>query len=221
MMPFAGGIEDVSNGALLLSAAAALLYLFALEQPASWKRSAVKTLPVLLLAFVALNRDGPALLVAGLVLGAAGDFFLSRDGDNPFLAGLASFLLAHIAYVVLFLGSGGGLPVLVGWHVVAALAIAAFSLSVLVLLMRHVPANMRMPVVAYCIAIVLMGLTALTTGNWMVIAGALLFMASDTLLALERFVLPETFGHRLPVRVAVWTFYYAAQLLITLGFVLA
>lgn len=221
MMPFAGGIEETANGALLLSIVSALLYLFALEQPVSWKRSAVKTLSVLLLAVVALRRDAPALLIAGLMLGAAGDYFLSRDGDRPFLAGLASFLAAHIAYIVLFHGTGDGVSVLVqGWHVTAGLGMVAFSACVLGVLTGRVPANMRLPVVAYCVAIVAMGLTALTTGNGLIIGGAVLFMASDTLLAWARFALSGVSSLSVPMHVAVWVFYYAAQLAITLGFVM-
>ena len=48
------------------------------------------------------------LLVAALVLSAAGDAFWSREGERALLGGLAAFFAAHIAYVVLFLRMGDG-----------------------------------------------------------------------------------------------------------------
>ncbi len=75
----------------------------------SLPRSAVKTLAVALLAVLAFVENGPLLLVRRAGARArCGDAFLSRDGDRAFLAGLASFLVAHLVYIALFLCSGGG-----------------------------------------------------------------------------------------------------------------
>lgn len=221
MMPFAGGVESTSNGALILSVAAALFYLFALDQPESWKRSAVKTLAVASLAVVAVDRSAPLLLVAALGLSAVGDLFLSREGERPFLAGLASFLAAHVAYVSLFYGIGEGVgAALEPWRAAVGVAILALTFAMLRVLMPRLEAVMRLPVVAYAAAILLMGLAALTTQNPAVMAGALLFMASDSLLAWEKFAEPDGSDRRKPMRVAVWVLYFAAQVLIALGVVL-
>lgn len=45
-------------------------------------------------------------------------------------------------------------------------------------------------------------------------------MTSDGLLAAERFLLAAISPHRVWMRYAVWVLYYAAQLAITLGFLL-
>ena len=47
---------------------------------------------------------------------------------------------------------------------------------------------MRLPILVYVAAIVAMGLAALTLGSPWIIGGAILFMASDSLLAAERFL---------------------------------
>lgn len=222
MLPFPGGIEATENATLAFSIVAAALYAFILEMRPSWLRSAVKTLSTALLAVLAWLLRAPDLLIVGLALGSLGDLLLSRPGDKAFLGGLASFLAAHIAYVVLFLQQGAGLSVLTlePWRGIAAIFVAVFALSMLLVLMRRVPPAMRVPIVAYSMAILLMGVTVLTTSNWMVIAGAVLFMASDALLGWERFVAPGISTFRSMQRLAVWALYYLAQLLITLGFVL-
>ena len=45
-------------------------------------------------------------------------------------------------------------------------------------------------------------------------------MASDGLLATEKFLVAAISPHRAWMRLAVWVLYYAAQLAITLGFLL-
>jgi len=222
MMPFPGGIEANANATLLFSFVAAVIYAFALDMPPKLARTAAKTLAVALLAVLAAMQGGPPLLVAALALSAVGDAFLSRDGEKAFLGGLASFLAAHIVYVALFLKTGGGLELLSAqsWRGAIALAMAAFSIVMLAALWRRVGPQLRVPIAVYVAAILAMGLSALTTGNAWVIAGAVLFIASDGLLAAERFLLAAISPHRVWMRYAVWVLYYAAQLATTLGFLL-
>ncbi|MDG4878559.1 lysoplasmalogenase [Mesorhizobium sp. WSM4935] len=223
MMAFPGGIEANANATLLFSFVATVIYLFALDMSPKWTRTAAKTLAVALLAVLAAMQGGPALLVAALALSAAGDALLSRDGEKAFLGGLASFLAGHIAYVVLFAQAGGGLGLLTAqsWRGATALAMAVFSIVMLAALWRRVGPQLRIPVAVYVAAILAMGVSALTTENRWVIAGAVLFIASDGLLAAERFLLSAISLQRLWMRYAVWVLYYAAQLAITLGFLLA
>ncbi|TIP68916.1 MAG: lysoplasmalogenase, partial [Mesorhizobium sp.] len=65
-----------------------------------------------------------------------------------------------------------------------------------------------------------MGISALTLSNFWVVGGAVLFMAYDGLLAAEKFLLSAISPHRAWTRHAVWALYYAAQLGITMGFLL-
>ncbi|MDX8479031.1 lysoplasmalogenase family protein [Mesorhizobium sp. VK24D] len=223
MMPFAGGIDANPNATLLFSIAAAAIYALALELSPRLARSAAKTLAVGLLAVLAVMQGGPLLLVAALGLSAAGDAFLSRDGEKAFLGGLASFLAAHVAYIALFLKAGGGVGLLAAdpWRGAIALAMAAFVIVMLAALWRRVGPALRVPIAVYVAAILAMGISALTTSYFWVIAGAVLFMASDGLLAAERFLLAAISPHRVWMRYAVWVLYYVAQLAITLGFLLS
>lgn len=221
-MPFAGGIDANANATLIFSLAAAVIYAFTLGMPPTLARSAAKTLAVAMLAVLAALQGGPLLLVAALALSAVGDAFLSRDGEKAFLGGLASFLVAHIVYVALFLRSGGGLELLgaESWRGAIALAMAVFAIVMLAALWRRVGPGLRAPITVYVAAILAMGVSALTTSNFWVIGGAVLFMASDGLLATEKFLVAAISPHRAWMRFAVWALYYAAQLAITLGFLL-
>ncbi|MDX8523132.1 lysoplasmalogenase family protein [Mesorhizobium sp. MSK_1335] len=222
MMPFPGGIEANANATLLFSFVAAVIYAFALDMPPKLTRTAAKTLAVALLAVLAAMQGGPLLLVVALGLSAIGDAFLSRDGEKAFLGGLASFLAAHIVYVALFVRAGGGLELLSAetWRGAIALAMAAFSVVMLAALWRRVGPQLRIPIAVYVAAILAMGISALIASNAWVIAGAVLFIASDGVLAAERFLLAAISPHRVWMRYAVWVLYYAAQLAITLGFLL-
>ncbi|MFD2053617.1 lysoplasmalogenase [Mesorhizobium calcicola] len=222
-MPFAGGIDANANATLIFSLAAAVIYAFTLGMPPTLARSAAKTLAVAMLAVLAALQGGPLLLVIALTLSAVGDAFLSRDGEKAFLGGLASFLGAHVVYVALFLRSGGGLELLgaESWRGAIALAMAVFAIVMLAVLWRRVGPGLRVPIVVYVAAILAMGVSALTTGSVSIIGGALLFMASDGLLAAEKFLVAAISPHRAWMRFAVWALYYAAQLAITVGFLLS
>src|SRR5690606_39228556 len=104
--------DSLSNGSLIFSVGAAVLYLVIIEHRPSLPRSVAKTLAVALLAVLALLEAGPPLLVAALVFCAVGDAFLSREGDSAFLGGLGSFLIGHVVFVVLFAAYGEGLSLL-------------------------------------------------------------------------------------------------------------
>lgn len=221
-MPFPGGIDADANATLLFSLVAAVIFAFTIGMPPRLTRSAVKTLAVAMLSVLAFQQGGPWLLVAALALSAVGDAFLSRDGDKAFLGGLASFLAAHVLYVALVLRAGGGTGLLGAepWRAAIALAMAVFGLAMLVALWRRVGPGLRLPVGVYVAAILAMGISALTMSNVSVIGGAVSFMASDGLLAAEKFLVPAISPHRVWMRYAAWALYYGAQLAIILGFLL-
>jgi uncharacterized membrane protein YhhN len=218
-MPFPGGIEGTANGTLLLSMAAAFLYLFMLRRPPSLRRTLVKTACVALLALLAWIVAGPPLLVLALALGAAGDALLAQEGEGYFLGGLVAFLAAHLAYLWLFAAAGGGMAAIASdpARIALALGLLAFGAAMTRLLLPHVAGPIRLPVAAYVVVIIAMCIAALTLDRPLVIAGALLFAASDTVLAWEKFRLAPEAPERVATAPAVWVLYVAAQLLITLG----
>lgn len=204
---------------LAVSLGAALIYgLTWLRRPPSMARTVFKTVPVAALALLAWASGAPWLLVAALGFSALGDAALSRDGEAAFMAGLGSFLIAHIAYVPLFWQTGVG--ALEGWRLIAAPLCLVYAVIVARWLWPHL-GEMRAPVAVYMLAIVAMGIAALTVpmALWPILLGALSFIASDTVLAAETFVYQNQ--PRRWTAPVVWITYYAAQALIASAFVCA
>jgi len=159
------------------------------------------------------GRRQPALrrwILGGLALSLVGDVALMWPRQG-FLPGLIAFLLAHLAYIVAFTR---------GHRLFARAApVAIYTLvagAVLVLLWPSVPAGLRVPVACYVLALTAMSAQAAVAGlaahdgdrlrgRWLVLGGAL-FMASDALLATNKFALP------LPAaNLWILTTYWAAQ----------
>ncbi|MEX3011586.1 lysoplasmalogenase [Hoeflea sp. TYP-13] len=214
MQIFEYGLDSPQLGTLLFSAVAAFIYLFMVARPPSARRTGVKTLSVALLGVLSVVVDGPVLLTAALLACAAGDAFLAQD-DRAFLAGLAAFLAGHVLYVIVFVSRGDiGLATQPLRLVIAAVMI----LSTVMIALRLLPAvgDLKLPVAAYILVILSMGLAALSTPGWGVVGGAVLFMASDTVLAAQKFLLPQEDAPH-PRALFVWISYYLAQLLIALS----
>jgi len=132
------------------------------------------------------HADRRTWFVVALVLSMLGDIFLMLPRDL-FVAGLASFLLAHVAYVIGFRMHGGSAA---AWAVSAAGVVvvdAALARPIVAAVRRDHP-DLLAPVVAYMVVISAMVSAAIATGVALAIAGAALFFASDTLIAWSRFV---------------------------------
>ncbi|WP_332825869.1 lysoplasmalogenase family protein [Ramlibacter sp.] len=148
-------------------------------------------------------------LLAALALCLAGDVLLMLEG--LFIPGLVSFLAAHLCYLALFkqgqrwFPSGGALAATLA----AAVAMYAF-------LFPHLGPVLKVAVAAYAVVIALMAAQAIgravvlrDAASVAVAAGSVVFMLSDTLLAINRFAQP------LPMaQFWVLATYYAAQVLI-------
>lgn len=180
-----------------------------------WRTSPVRYIskPIASLAFIAAGIDRGALdstygtiLFVGLILAAFGDVFLLGSTRRSFLAGLISFLLGHVAYVVAFLTLGTDILWLAGGFFL----VVGLATVILRWLRPHLDAEMNSPVLAYVAVISLMVVAA--TGavgdgatSW-ILAGAIGFFASDLAVARNQFV-TESVANRawgLPL-------YYASQ----------
>ena len=226
MMPFPGGIDSLANGTLIISVGAACLYLVLRGTEPVWRRTLLKTASIALLAFLAMIAGGPFLLVAALLICAVGDALLAQEGEQFFLGGLVAFLLGHLVYIALFLavaaGLGIGMATLLAEPWRAFLVLAAF-VATGALALRLLPAigeDLRLPVIAYAVAILAMLAAAATLPLPMVVAGATLFFVSDAILAAERFLLEDDSLPKVVAGPAVWVLYYLGQMAIVLGFVL-
>ena len=132
---------------------------------------------------------------AGLLLSLVGDVALLWPAEG-FLPGLIAFLLAHLAYIAAFC-----VPARLAARPLAFVAYALLAAIILSQLWAGVPGALRAPVVAYVLCLATMASQAAVW--WRVAAGrddaalarhaaigGALFMASDSLLAINKFALP-------------------------------
>ncbi len=172
----------------------------------------IKAIPVLSLAFLAfLKIPGikGKLLGIGFLFSDLGDILLELDRSAYFVFGLAAFLIAHIFYITVFIRK----PVLKKPRSIIVFVIIAYGLVLGSILIPHL-GSMMIPVVAYLIVILAMGISAALGSNnhLLIIAGACLFIASDSIIAVNKFLMPVPFS-------SLWimTIYYSAQCCIISG----
>ena len=171
-------------------------------------------MPALALAVLVTARPlrgaVPMLLLVAIGFSWGGDALLNLPGDLGFVVGLASFLLAHVTYVALFLRlpAGGRRPPV--WTV----AYAAWYVAFLALLQPHL-GGLLLPVALYGLVLGVMAAIAGGLGGLIAVGGAL-FVASDSVLALGRFLPGYEFA---PHDLVVMSTYLAAQGLIAFGVV--
>jgi uncharacterized membrane protein YhhN len=156
------------------------------------------------------HSDVRAWFVAALILSLAGDVFLMLPNDL-FVPGLASFLLAHVAYTVGFDLHPGSAAALTGASV-AVVVVGAVLASRIVTRVRHDHPSLVGPVVAYMVVISAMVASALAAGPVLAAVGAVLFYGSDTLIAWDRFVRPRGW---MPLAIIVT--YHAGQAALVLS----
>jgi uncharacterized membrane protein YhhN len=137
----------------------------------------------LLMPVLMAGRDRPAQ--RALALGGAGDVALLGSSQIAFTAGLACFLAGHVAWIIALRQRPGGGGRLRARPALAAPHLAAFGALNAYLWTRT--GTDRIPVLAYSTALLAMSLVALDSGSPRTAAGGALFLASDALLALEKF----------------------------------
>ena len=207
-------MAPVLSGAFLAIAVGALLWAeLKLSRLGIWLAKPIASTLFVITALLsgALASSYGQLILLGLLLSWLGDVFLIPKRQLFFIAGLGSFLLAHVAFSGAFLLQPlAALPL-----ALAAFAMVVVAIIVLRWLWPHLPHNFRPAVVAYLGAISLMVIlasgTMAATGLHLVI-GAVMFAASDIFVARDRFVSPSV-ANRL------WglPLYYAAQLIFALS----
>jgi uncharacterized membrane protein YhhN len=130
------------------------------------------------------------LIIAGLGLSLCGDCFMMLKKKRV-MEGMLSFLLAHLFYIAAFLIEAQ--PRFKALLVLPLLIYAAIMLSVLLPRLG----KMRVPVAVYILAITAMAAIASgrhikvqSSKTLLALCGALLFVASDSVWAVNRFVKP-------------------------------
>lgn len=182
-------------------------------------------MPVLALYYVASAAQLNFIIITAIVFGWLGDIFLMiPDPQNTrryFKPGLIAFLLGHILYIAVFaayLPRVCNVPAW-GW---GALAVYVAAGAVGFRLIASHAGKMLPAIVAYIVIIVLMGASTILPlgsvhmiGAVMAMAGAFVFMVSDTLNAYNRFVREIPFE-----RIFTMGTYLGGQFLLVQGYLL-
>lgn len=170
------------------------------------------TVLILLLALALPDAVSPlyrVLIAVGILFSLGGDIFLMLPRD-AFVWGLLSFLIAHLFYIGAYVSRAG-------WQL-NWLLLAPFILYVAGLLYLLLPqaGAMRIPVMLYALVLMTMGWQAAALwavmrdiATLLAMVGALLFIASDSILALDKFRAPI-----LQRDLLIMSTYYGALLLI-------
>ena len=212
--------------AAMNSAAIALLAMAGVAAAANWfavttaRRQLewiTKPLVMLLLIGAALAIDTaiPGVrtwFVLALVASLAGDVFLMLEPDR-FIAGLSSFLVAHVAYIVGF-GVAGMEPA-------PAVVVAGVALVAVATIGKRIHAGARArdaalaaPVAAYIAVISAFLVAAVGSTTAIAAFGAVFFYTSDTILGWNKFV-----AHLPNARISTMSTYHVAQALLVISLV--
>jgi len=193
---------------LLISAVCSMAYLVVPPIVSSPWWVGFKVMSIVLLAVLGFRAN--LLLGIALAVSSIGDLFLGL-GERWFLFGLASFLVAHIVYILTFRASFSvRLFKRQPMRILGVLAILATLTGMLTFLSGSL-GPMLLPVVAYSLVLAGIGICAMGADLRSPLAaiGALLFIGSDAMIAIGKFHSPVPFEHY-----AVWGTYYVAQLFI-------
>jgi uncharacterized membrane protein YhhN len=148
------------------------------------------------------------MIIAGLIFSLAGDIFLMLATDR-FVAGLVAFLLAHLFYIAAFASE---ISTLIWWPLIP---FVIFGTVIYIILVSSL-GKLKLPVLIYVAVILIMAWLAWERwsqtghiGALLASIGAVLFIVSDAILAMDRFL-----GTFKLARALNLTTYFAAQLLI-------
>ena len=179
---------------LILAVMGAVAYLYGVSMQATLLCLLSKPVPVL--ALLGWLQDAPASpyrrwISIGLLFSLLGDILLAWPVDL-FVFGLGAFLVAHLAYLKAYLVDCRRLALLP-----LALALLA-GVSLFSVMAAKGLGDLLIPVAVYALAISAMLWRALARlgshvpkrSAWLAAAGAVAFVVSDSLIGIDRFVLP-------------------------------
>ena len=161
--------------------------------------------------------SAPILVMAiGFAFSALGDFLLDLPKDKGFTLGLFAFFAAHIAFIIYLW------PLMMPVHQFTLMEVLIVITTILsstifyIWLKPSLDKDLVIPVAAYSTVIALMGITAFTTTatSLLIPLGALLFIASDVVLSIEKFKFKFLWDKELN-----WALYAGGQILLAIGVV--
>jgi alkenylglycerophosphocholine hydrolase len=177
--------------------------------PLSFLVKAVPIFALALMVWMATPTGKGRLIGLGLIFSGAGDVVLELPAKGVFVPGLLLFLMAQVIYIFAFFRK----PLLDKQRIAVGTGFLAYGIVMGGLLVPNL-GPMRIPVMAYLLVITAMGLSAVlgSENSTILVAGAILFILSDSLIAVNRFLVPiPTAGFWIMIT------YYPAQFLIARG----
>jgi uncharacterized membrane protein YhhN len=178
---------------------------------------------ILLTGFITASAKFPPLryyIAVALFFSWLGDIFLLTDAKISFgfIAGLGSFLVAHIFYILFFLRVRNKQLPEKSWNIFVITAVVVYAIALFVFLYPHI-GNLKFPVAIYALTISTMLITAVHAFNKYnlnaarnCIAGAILFVVSDSLLSVNKF-----YSSFPAAGISIMVTYALAQFVITKG----
>jgi uncharacterized membrane protein YhhN len=163
-----------------------------------------------------LSQKTRKFMILALCFSLAGDILIMFDDTsiNYFLAGLISFLLAHIMYIYVFLNKKNNKIKPIIFTSLLILYAIGF-----IYILKDGLESMFIPVIIYMLAILIMAISGSLRKNNvsnisynLVISGALLFMISDSFIAINRFYTSVPSEHLI-----IMSTYSLAQYCIVMG----
>ncbi len=162
------------------------------------------------------------LIIGAMTFSWIGDILLMLQGQisGIFIFGLAAFLIAHICYIFGFRKARFDDPGEINKSFVQTrIVFLVFVGGAIIYMLYPGLEEMMIPVIFYTIVIIAMGITALLRRGWtrdksfiMTYSGALLFIMSDALIGINKFMNPIVQAPLL-----IMATYISAQLLIVKG----
>ncbi len=175
-----------------------------------------------LAAYYLVNaKQRSTLFLVAIFFCWVGDVMLLFKPELFFMGGLVAFLTGHVLYILCYqqMRSNASPNILLGPQKVRFALPIVLAGTGLVVVLYPVLGNLKIPVMIYALVITVMALQALFRFGYtsnksftLIFVGAILFMISDSLLAINKFLMPIQFAS-----VYIMTTYMVAQYLIVEG----
>lgn len=187
------------------------LFIYGLFADIHILRLCTKPIPILALLWMVYNtKPNERWLLGALIFSLLGDMILELPNLLPFALGLASFLIAHILYIRRFLL----FPTQKIWWPLVPISLYCLSLFACMIPNLGV---LLLPVALYIVVIATMLWSACiyahTTTHRVPLFGAMIFVISDSLIAINKFIIPFP-----QARYAIIVTYWLAQFMIIIPF---
>jgi uncharacterized membrane protein YhhN len=177
-------------------------------------------LPSLITYFLISASERNSYFISALIFCWAGDVLLMVPSELFFILGLVAFLTGHVCYIISYraLRYPKGESLMNTQKIRYSLPIILAGTGLVSVLYPHL-AELKIPVMVYALVLTVMvmqalfryGFTSKESFVW-VFAGALLFMVSDSLLAINKFMQPVPYAS-----LVIMSTYIVAQFLIVEG----